>query len=203
MTDLRSDLAIVADLVPRGSRVLDLGCGRATLLRHLMQHRDCTATGVDSDRASLVEAIAAGVPAIELDLDSQLEEFSANTYDVVVLSRTLQAVRRPAHVLAEMGRIGTRCIVSMPNFGYWRNRAALVRGRMPISGQLPYYWHNSPNLRYTTLSDLEDFFTDAGFIIERRIGMTDEGVPLRRGDLATNLRAGAAIYLLHRAGSPG
>lgn len=197
-SELRADLALVADLVPRNSHVLDLGCGSGRLLRFLMDHKGCTGTGVDGDAEMLVQAISRGVPAIQLDLDSELGEFHDASYDVVVLSRTLQAIRRPAHVLAELGRIGTRCIISMPNFGYWRNRASIVTGRMPISKQLPYHWHDSPNLRYTTLKDLEDFFEDAGYTVERRIGVTDAGVPLHRGDIAINLRAGAAIYVLRR-----
>lgn len=197
-TTLRRDLALVAQLVPARSRVLDLGCGQGALLRHLMDTKGCTGTGVDSDAESLVGAIAAGVPAIQLDLDTQLDEFAEATYDVVVLSKTLQAVRRPADVLDAIGRIGTRFIVSMPNFGFWRNRGAVLRGHMPISRQLPYTWHDSPNLRYTTLADLEEFFDEAGYVMEKRISIDDEGALVPRGWIAPNLRASAAIYMLRR-----
>lgn len=197
-TELRADLALVADLIPAGSRVLDLGCGEGSLLRQLMSEKGCTGTGVDTDDEQVLLAISRGVPVIELDLDAELAHFADDSYDTVVLSRTIQAVRHPARVLPEMARIGHRCIVSVPNFGWWRNRLSVVRGRMPISKDLPYTWYDSPNVRYTTLTDLEEFFAYAGFAIEQRIALTDDGRTLRwqRG---ANLLAGSAVYVLTRA----
>lgn len=196
---MRTDLALVADLVPRRSRVLDLGCGNGELLDHLVSLKGCTGTGVDTDEAEVLLAIRRGVAVIELDVDSQLGEFADGSYDVVVLSRTLQTLRHPRRVLQEMARIGERCIVSVPNFGQWRNRVAIARGRMPISRDLPHTWHDSPNVRYTTLADLEDFFAEAGFVVERRIAFDDAGAVLR-GPWARrpNLFAGAAAYVLRR-----
>lgn len=199
MTDrLRADLALVAELIPPGSRVLDLGCGEGRLLRHLMSEKACTGTGVDSDDEQVLLAIRRGVPVIELDIDAELDHFADDSYDTVVLSRTIQAVRHPGRVLPEMARIGHRCIVSVPNFGWWRNRVSVVRGRMPISRDLPYTWYDSPNVRYTTLTDLEEFFAQAGFAVEQRIALTDDGRPLawQRG---ANLLAGSAVYVLTRA----
>lgn len=195
---LRPDLALVASLIPRGSRVLDLGCGDGELLEHLMAHESCTGTGVDTDDDLVTEAIRRGVSVIELDLDSQLGQFEDNSYDVVVLSRTLQAVRHPAVVLQEMGRIGASCIVSVPNFGLWRNRLSVIRGRMPVSRDLPWQWYDSPNVRYTTLTDLEEFFETQGFVVQHRIPLGEDGTPLRRGLRLANLLAGAAIYQLSR-----
>lgn len=193
---LRPDLALIAGLVPNGSRVLDLGCGDGELLAHLTGVRDCTGTGVERDPEAVVATIRRGVSVIELDLDSQLDEFAASSYDVVILSRTLQAVRKPRQVLTEMARIGSTAIVSMPNFGFWRNRLRLLRGRMPMSRDLPFAWYETPNLHYSTLSDLEPLFAACGFAVKRRIPLDEDGQPGRLGQRGANLLAGAALYEL-------
>lgn len=197
-TGLRSDLALVSTLVPDHSRVLDLGCGSGELLAHLVSRHGCRGTGVEIDPGPVLAAIRMGVPVIELDIDHQLSDFADASYDVVVLSRTIQAIRRPAEVLRQMARIGERLIVSVPNFGWYGHRLRLLRGRMPMSPELPYSWHDTPNLRFTTLVDLEDLFAQAGVVVERRITTTLQGRPLRTGDRLANLLAGAAVYVLRR-----
>ena len=164
----RADLAVIADLIPSGSRVLDLGCGNGDLLA-LLADKGCTGTGVDMDPANMLSCLRRGVDVIELDLDTQLSQFGDDTYDFVVLSRTLQTVHRPRGVLAEMGRVAVHSVVSMPNFAYWRNRLRLLGGRMPMSRDLPFKWYDTPNLRFTTLVDLEDLFATLGLVIEQRI----------------------------------
>ncbi len=193
---LRKDLALVASLIPSGSRVLDLGCGSGQLLFHLMQEQGCRGTGVEIDPDSVLAAIRLGVPIIELDLDHQLDDFADDSYDVVVLSRTIQTIRRPQEVLRHMGRIGRRLIVSVPNFGWYGHRLRLLRGRMPMSRELPYEWYNTPNLRHTTLVDLQLLFDELGFVVEQRITLTPGGDPLRASDRLANLLAGAAVYVL-------
>ena len=158
---LRPDLEIVANLVPTGSRVLDLGCGDGTLLDALMRTRDCRGTGVERDPDLVLDAIGRGVPLVELDLDTQLDEFADASYDVVVLSRTLQTVRQPQHLLAEMARIAPRLIVSMPNFGLWRHRLRLGRtgqgsgqpGRQQHAGKPRCARQGAPPLHRATCSD--------------------------------------------------
>jgi methionine biosynthesis protein MetW len=194
---MRPDLRVVADLVPDGSRVLDLGCGAGELLSHLAM-RGCRGTGVDSDESAVLTAIRHGVSVIELDFDHDLGEFADGTYDVVVLSRTLQALHRPADVLTEIRRIGHRCVVSVPNFGLWKHRAFLaVRGRMPVSRSLPYEWFDTPNIHLATLPDMEQLFATTAWDVERRVLLGESGEPLRR-QTSGNLRAGAAAYLLRR-----
>jgi methionine biosynthesis protein MetW len=197
---LRADLALVAEQIPAGSRVLDLGCGSGSLLRYLITHKNCSGTGVDSDDRQVLRAIRRGIPVIDLDIESGLPDFADDSYDTVVMSRTLQAIRHPRRLLEEMGRVGHRVIVSVPNFGLWRNRLAIVRGHMPISKDLPHTWYDSPNVRYTTLSDLEKFFADYGFEIESRIPLVESWRPLNRGARFANLLAGSAVYVLRRRG---
>ncbi len=195
---LRPDLDVIAHLVPEASRVLDLGCGTGSLLRHLMDEHSCTGTGVEIDPDKVLTAIASGVPVMELDLDADLGLFAAASYDTVVLSRTIQTIRRPEVVLREMTRIGRRLIVSVPNFGLLQHRLMLLRGRMPISRELPYSWYDTPNLRFTTLVDLEELFARIGLEIETRINLSLAGEPLGKRLRAANLRAGAAVYVLGR-----
>lgn len=196
---LRPDLALVAGLIPRGSRVLDLGCGSGELLAHLMANAGCHGTGVEIDPPSVLAAISAGVPVIELDLDSELDDFADHSYDVVVLSRTVQTLHRPVEVLGQMRRIGERLIVSVPNFGYWRHRLRLLRGRMPMSREIPHAWYDTPNLRHTTLVELEELFDRLGLVIEQRIVLSPSGLPLRTGNRLANVVGGSAAYVL-RAG---
>jgi len=193
---MRPDLELVAGLVPVGSRVLDLGCGGGELLDHLTHARRCAGVGVEIDPDSVLAAIRRGVPVIEVDIDHQLGEFADRSYDVVVMSQTLQATRRPADVLRQINRIGSRCIVSVPNFGLWRHRVGLMfRGRMPVSRELPHSWHETPNIHLSTLADLESLFGTLSMGVERRILLDERGRPMRSARQA-NLRAGAAIYLL-------
>lgn len=200
---MRPDLAVVSGLVAPGSRVLDLGCGDGALLAALADHRGCTGTGVDTDADSVVAAIGRGVPVIELDIDTQLGEFADGSYDLVVVSQTLQAARHPAAVLREVARIAGRGIVSVPNFGLWRHRVDLaVRGRMPVSAALPHPWWDTPNIHLATLSDLEDLFAAESFEVEERVLLDGSGRPLsgvRRHGPANLLAAGAAYRICHTA----
>jgi methionine biosynthesis protein MetW len=194
---MRPDLEVVADLVASGSRVLDLGCGAGELLSFLAL-RDCRGIGVDTAEDAVLAAIRSGVSVVELDIDRELGEFADDTYDVVVLSRTLQALYRPAEVLTEIRRIGRRCVVSVPNFGLWKHRAFLtLRGRMPVSRSLPYEWYETPNIHLATLPDLVDLFGHAGWKVDREL-LLDERGRLMRSRVGGNLRAAAAVYSLTR-----
>jgi len=192
---LRPDLARIASQIPANSRVLDLGCGAGELLSYLLNEQGCTGTGVERDPEMILAAIAAGVPVMELNIDNQLDQFADNSFDFVVLSLTLQAVKFPADVLRQMSRIGERLIVSMPNFAYWPHRLSLLRGVMPQSSDLPFEWFDTPNIHYTTLNSLEALFDSLGLITVNRLALSASGQLI---DWAVNLRASSAIYQLRR-----
>lgn len=194
---MRPDLELVATLVPAGSRVLDLGCGSGDLLEHL-GFRGCRGTGVEIDGEAFLASVRRGVAVLSLDLDSDLVAFADDSYDVVVLSQTLQTTRRPRAVLAHMARIAPRAVMSVPNFAFWRHRATLaLSGRMPVSAELPYPWYQTPNIHLSTLPETEALAREVGLAVDRRILLDERHQPLR-GSRGGNLRAAGAVYALHR-----
>ncbi|MGK2308505.1 methionine biosynthesis protein MetW [Cutibacterium sp. V947] len=193
---IRPDQRIITSLVPSHSRVLDLGCGDGSLLRHLITTRDCLGTGVELDQSSLVAAMSTGVPVLGMDLNEDLGEFHDDSYDVVILSQTLQAVVSPDVVLAEMARIGTLLILLVPNFVYWRNRLKIIGGRMPTSHDLPYSWHDTPNQSYSGVADLEDWFAEFNLETVERVCLDGRGRPSRVASAGPNLLAGSTIHVL-------
>lgn len=192
----RPDLELIAQLIPQDSRVLDLGCGNGELLRMLIR-KGCTGTGVEIEPAELVAALRSGVDVIDLDLNTQLGEFADDSYDVVILSRTLQNVQKPRDVLEQISRIAVHCVVSMPNFAHWSSRARLLAGHMPMSKDLPYPWYDTPNIHYTSLRDLEPLFRSLGLRIDRCIPLNQRGGAHPLGNMASNMFASSAVYLLH------
>lgn len=196
---IREDLRVVARNIHERSRVLDLGCGDGELLSWLIRRRQCSGTGVERQPDAVLAAVRRGVPLIELDIDTELDLFAPNSYDVVVLSRTLQALFRPDLVLEQLRTIAPRIILTMPNFGLWRHRLRLLGGRMPRSRDLPYTWYATPNLHHSTLVDLEPLFEKLDLVIEKRIPLTAAGRPRALGQIGANLMASSAVYVLARA----
>ena len=199
----RADFNLIASWVPAGSRVLDLGCGRGTLLKTLAATKDCRIQGVEVDSASQVEAVRAGVPVIGMDIDRELGLFKDGSFDVVILSRTLQAVHYPAQVLRQMMRIAPLGIVSMPNFGYWKNRVRLLEGRAPVSKDLPYAWHDSPNVHFGSCKDLESLFAEMDLTVLTCVPLSASGTISRLPRSWRNFTAGAALYKLRAGTDPG
>ncbi|MEE8244166.1 MAG: methionine biosynthesis protein MetW [Pseudomonadales bacterium] len=153
---MRPDLEIIADLINPGARILDLGCGEGDLLAHLQTNKDINGYGLDVDSDNITTCINKGVNVIEQNLDQGLQNFSDDSFDMVVMTETLQSVRRPELMLDEMLRIGEECIVTFPNFGHWRCRLYLLfGGRMPIAKHLPHSWYDTPNIHLCTFRDFE------------------------------------------------
>ena len=197
---LRSDLRLITELVAEGSRVLDLGCGDGSLMAHLRDERGCVVRGIELDHADIAAAIARGLSVVEADLDDGLAAYPDASFDVVVLSQTLQVVRRPAFVLREMLRVGRHGIVSYPNFGHWKVRGYLaLKGRMPVSRSIPYTWYDTPNIHHTTITDFRDFVASNGGEIEREVALLTEAwhrKEVRRVSVWPNLLADTAVVVV-------
>src|SRR5215813_12638799 len=152
----RVDLLVVADMVQRGARVLDVGCGDGELLR-LLESRGVDGRGIELSREGVNECVAKGLAVVQGDADTDLEDYPDDAFDYVILSQTLQATRRPRVVLEHMLRIGRHGIVSFPNFGHWRIRLLLLLGgRMPRTDNLPHTWYDTPNIHFCTIKDFRE-----------------------------------------------
>ncbi len=174
MTPLRPDLQIISELITPGARVLDLGCGSGTLLAHLQAHKAVNGYGLEIDHDQILECIARGVNVIEQDLDDGLSGFSDESFDFVIMTETLQAVKRPDRVIGEMLRIGHQAVVTFPNFGHLGCRLQLAfKGRMPVTRQLPNQWFNTPNIHVCTFRDFEHFCRANRIAIHERFVVDD------------------------------
>ena len=177
MTQLlnRPDFEVIAGWVQRGERVLDLGCGDGALLKLLIETRGAHGYGVDIDDANVLAAIGNGINVIQSNLDAGLAGFVDGAFDHVVLSRTLQTIRHTQEVLAAMLRVGREAVVSFPNFGYWKNRLAVLGGRMPVSEDLPYQWYDTPNVRFFTMLDFEALCAEMNILVRERQVLDEQG----------------------------
>ncbi len=189
----RPDFHVIGEIVEPGSRVLDLGCGEGELLAWLVEHKRVLARGVEISPAQVRKAIARGVSVYQGDIDEGLADYPDKAFDYVLLSQTLQETRSPLQVLREMLRVGRRAIISFPNFGHWKVRAAmLVNGQAPKTKLFPYDWYNSPNIHVLSINDFEEFCRRHNFPIERRYFLAGA----RHVKAFPNLVAQTAVFLL-------
>jgi methionine biosynthesis protein MetW len=152
---VRADLKRIASWIDPGSRVLDLGCGDGTLLAHLQNKKQCVGAGVELSDQQVIACVRRGVRVIQQNLEEGLALFDDKQFHTVVLSRTLQSMHNTERILQEMSRVAKYGIVSFPNFGYWPHGWSILRGRMPVTGEMPYEWYNTPNIHLCTLRDFE------------------------------------------------
>lgn len=171
----RADFDVIAGWIQSGETVLDLGCGDGALLKLLQAERGALGWGIELDTVNVVAAIGNGINVIQSNLEDGLAGFEDGAFDHVVLSRTLQTVRHTEGILTEMLRVGREAVVSFPNFAYWKNRMAVMGGRMPVSEDLPYEWFNTPNLRFFTILDFEALCQKMGLAIRERQVLDDAG----------------------------
>jgi methionine biosynthesis protein MetW len=196
LTQLRSDLAVIAKNVRSGSRILDVGCGDGQLMAALRDHRGVDARGLEIDPANVAAAVARGLSVVQGDADTDLADYPDNSFDYAILSQTLQTTHRPDLVLDHLLRIGQRAFVSFPNFAQWRIRFAhMFGGRMPVTEQLPHRWYDTPNIHHVTVDDFRAYLSDRKLQIEGQWFLSG-GKPRKEG--WANLLAEHAVFLLKK-----
>jgi len=190
----RAVMQMIADLVPAGSRVLDLGCGTGELLAHLQATKGCTGYGVELDDSNVLACAQRGVNVIQLNLEEGLAIFEDQSFDVVLQLETLQNLRNTEAMLRETARVGRMGIVSFPNFAHWPNRLQVLTGRMPVTRVLPYQWYDTPNIRVGTYADFEVLARKCGLRVLDSFGV-QAGRAVRT---LPNLRASMAVFKFDR-----
>ena len=203
---VRPDYLHVAGMIEPGSKVLDVGCGDGGLLKLLRDEKGVDGRGIELSREGVNDCVAAGLAVIQGDADTDLAFYPDDSFDVVILSQTIQATRAPRVVLEHMLRIGRRAIVSFPNFGHWRLRMQLLtRGRMPASENLPYRWYDTPNIHFCTIRDFVDLVREVDAVIERSTALDLAGREVRVNApwWFWNLFGEQGVFKLSRKGRAG
>lgn len=199
---VRQDLSLIASLVPEGSSALDIGCGDGTLLRLLRDERQVKGYGLEIDGGDVSRAVTAGLSVVQGDANTDLSDYPDKAFDTVILSNSVQTLRRPDEAIEEALRVGRRVIVSFPNFGHWRLRLHLaVHGTMPKSRALPSTWYGTENIHLCTIRDFLDFARERGYKVEDafRLNRNAAPQPLNAHEPGwSNLSAEAALFVLSR-----
>jgi len=198
---MRFDLNIIASWIAPGSRVLDLGCGEGDLLAFLKAEKQVRGTGIERDEKKVATCIEKGLTVVHGDMNREIEDYPENRFDFVILSRTLQQVYEPAALIRRILKIGRKGIVSFPNFSHWRVRfQLLLTGHAPITPELPYQWHDTPNIRVITLRDFERFASQAGFSILKKMAVNTRNQDGNGYQVKClpNIRATYGIFMIAR-----
>ena len=198
---LRPDLAAIAEMIPAGARVLDVGCGDGALLEQLAKTKGVDGRGIELSQQNVNACVARGLPVMQGDADTDLHEYMSGAFDVAILSQTIQATRSPRDVLGHLLRIGRRAVISLPNFGHWKVRLSLgLHGRMPRTQALDYQWYDTPNIHLCTIADFVAMANDMGAEIERALALDEKGRsrPMQAHAWGPNILASGAIFSLRK-----
>ncbi|HCL57794.1 MAG TPA: methionine biosynthesis protein MetW [Spirochaetia bacterium] len=191
----RIDYQIIADLIESGSSVLDLGCGNGRLLEILIKEKNVQGVGIEKDHSMVKKSLEKGIPVIQANLDGGLSEYPDKSFDFVVLSLTLQALKKPDLVISEMLRIGKKAIVSFPNFGHFLLRySILFKGKMPKSKFLPFEWYNTPNIHFCSINDFKEFCKANKIKIVKKIFLKNFNKIIK--EFLPNIFASIGIFVL-------
>jgi len=190
----RADYELIESLIEPNSTVLDVGCGDGQLLASLINDKNIKGAGIELNQELVLDCVCRGLPIIQQDIEDGLSYYADKSFDYVILSQTLQTLKNPEKVFQDLLRIGKKVIVSFPNFAYWRCRAQLLLlGKAPVTGQLPFSWHGSPNMHFLSLKDFDQFCKELGVKVEKKIPLAKKR--LRPVKFAPNLFAEQAIYV--------
>ena len=194
-----STLSVIEKWVEVRSKVLDLGCGNGNILSELQKTKDINGLGVEIEEKNIEECLLQNINVIEQNIDDGLINFSNDSFDVVILSQTIQVLKNPNTALEEITRIGKTCIVTIPNFGHWRSRLSLLlNGRMPVTSPLPESWHATPNIHLCTLKDFEMLCSELLITIEERVTVNSNNQSKWYLDIWPNLFSASAIYKISK-----
>ena len=196
---IRNDWNLIESLIDTNSKVLDIGCGAGGLISQLEKNINAKTNGIEINPELAREAISQGFNVVQGNAEKDLNQFSSQSYDYVILSQTLQAMLKPKNVLIELLRIGSKAIVSFPNFGHWKIRLQLLlTGRMPITKGLPYAWYETPNIHFFTIKDFRNLCDESNIIIEKSVALSSAGKQLKSNSnlLSENLFTSEAIFLI-------
>jgi len=199
-SDTRVDLLLIADMIPDGARVLDVGCGDGELLEYLRLNKNVDGRGIELSPEGVKESVAKGLSVIQGNAEEEISHFPDNSFDYVILSQTLQAMGRPDKILQQLLRVSKRAIVSFPNFGNWRVRLHLMlHGRMPVTKSLDYPWYSTPNIHFCTMRDFVDLCEELDIKIEKNMAVDSGGGKMFFKSLPlSNLLGTQGLYVLTR-----
>ena len=199
IASIRKDWGLIETLIEENRNILDIGCGDGMLMEQLQKNLNAKTHGIELDRELASKAIAKGFNVIHGDAEIDLAQYSNHSFDYVILSQTLQAMMRPKDILSELLRIGSKAIVSFPNFGHWKIRLQLlISGRMPVTESLPYTWYDTPNIHFFTIKDFLNLCNEMNIVVEKSIGLTSKGKQFDISESLTgvNFFTHEAIFLL-------
>lgn len=187
---------IITDWVPFRSKVIDFGCGDGSLLKDLINTKNICGYGVEIDHQMIDKCIEKGISVIEKDIDKGIQDFELSNFDIAIMASSIQCLKNPNIAMRRMLRLSNKCIVTLPNFGYWKCRLALLAGKMPVTPNLPSSWYETENLHLCTISDFEKLCSDSGFIIDERIFLNGSSKKGLLASIMPNIFASEGVYLL-------
>ena len=188
----RYDFPIIENWTHQNSKVLDLGCGDGSLLNYLKEKKDIKGFGIEKNKDNWLLSLKNNIDVIQMDLEAGLAGFETNSFDLVILSRTIQSMNHIEEIIHEMMRVGKEVIITFPNFGYWKNRFQIMQGNMPVSDELPYKWFETPNIHLCTIQDFDNLCKENKIKVEQRLILTDK----KSVNFYPNLFGALALYKL-------
>lgn len=198
--NLRPDINIITEMLPQGATVLDIGCGEGELLQ-ILRERNINARGIEIDKEKVAHCLKNGLSVMEGNADIDLAHYPDKGFDFAVLTQVLQVTKYPEKILDEVLRIANKAIVSIPNFGYWKNRTQLLlNGRMPVTKKLSYQWYETPNIHFCTIRDFIILCEDLGIKIEKRLAIKPNGgvISFDKNSTLANLQGELGIFMLSK-----